>query len=83
MGVIVYMKNSKYNIGEIITECINNPVVQFICSKQKNMTYEQKKKKETELSRALGFCILFKSAEDIEQYMMISKEDEQIMQTGW
>lgn len=77
------MKNSNYNIGEIITECINNPVVQFICSKQKNMTYEQNDKKETELSRALGFCILFKSAEDIEKYMMISKEDEQIMQTEW
>lgn len=72
------MKNSKYSIGEVITECINNPVVQYICSKQKNMTYTQKDKKEKEFSRALGFCILFKSTEDIEQYMMISEKDEQI-----
>lgn len=66
------------NMGEIIKAGLENPVVKHFCTQGKNQSYEEVKKIQNEFSRFVGYCILFKNSQDIEKYMMIRNQDEQI-----
>lgn len=72
------LKNSTNNIGEIIGEGLKNPVVRHICMHEKNKNSEEIKRIQSEFSRFVGYCILFKSSQDVEKYMVLTNKDEQI-----
>lgn len=54
------------NIGQIVSECINNPLIQHYFMKKRNMTYEEKELQEKNFSRMIGYCILFKDSEALK-----------------
>ena len=66
------------DIGQIISECLNNRLIQHYFMKKKNMTYDEKKLQEKNFSRMIGYCILFKESEGIEEYMSLTDEKQQI-----
>ena len=68
----------KIDIGKIVSECLNNPLIQHYFMKKKEMTFDEKKMQEKNFSRMIGYCILFKESEGIEEYMQLTDEDEQI-----
>ena len=51
------------NIGEIVNEGLKKPIVRRFCVQGKNQNPEEIKNKQSEFSRFLGFCILFKISE--------------------
>ena len=67
------------NIGKLVSECINNPLIQHYFMRKKDMTYDEKDKQEKNFSRMIGYCILFKETTGIEEYMHITDEGEQII----
>lgn len=68
----------EFDISKIITECLNNPIIQYKITITQGLNYAQKKQVNKELARILGYCILFKSNENIEEYMLLTKKEEQI-----
>lgn len=66
------------DIGKIVSQCLNNPLIQHFFLKKKEMTYDEKNKQEKSFSRMIGYCILFKETEDIEEYMFLTDEKKQI-----
>lgn len=75
---IVTKNNNVNNMGEIIGKGLTNPVVKHICMQGKNKNSAEVKKIQSEFSRFVGFCILFRSSQDIEKYMLLSNKDSQI-----
>ncbi len=71
-------KSNINKIGEVIQEGLKNPVVKNICMHGKNKSSEEIKKIQSEFSRFVGYCILFKSSQDIEDYMLLSDKKDQI-----
>lgn len=66
------------NIGEIVNEGLKKPIVRRFCVQGKNQNPEEIKNKQSEFSRFLGFCILFKSSQNVENYMLLHNKEEQI-----
>ena len=66
------------NMGEIIGKGLTNPVVKYFCTQGKNKSSDEIKKIQSEFSRFVGFCILFRSSQDIGTYMLLRNKDEQI-----
>lgn len=62
----------------IITDCLNNPILQYKFIKSKGLTVKQEDLAIKELSRMFGYCILFKSNEGIEEYMQLQDKNLQI-----
>ena len=73
------MKYKSNNIGKIINDGLKNPVVKRICMHPEKYSNDEVKKKQLEFSRFIGYCILFKSNEDVEKYMLIDNKKEQII----
>lgn len=72
-------KNNNVNImGKIISEGLTNPIVKAICTHGKYKSYDEIKKIQNEFCRFVGFCVLFKSSQDIGSYMLLTSKDEQI-----
>ncbi len=65
-------------MGHIVSECINNPLIQHYFMKKRDMTYNEKELQEKNFSRMIGYCTLFKSSEGIEDYMRITDKTQQI-----
>lgn len=65
------------DIGKIVSECINNPYIKHYLMKRKDMTYSEKGDIEKNFSRVVGYCILFKESDGIEDYMNLNKIEEQ------
>ena len=66
------------DISTIINECLNNPILKSKLIVIPGLSYSEKKHIDDEICRMFGYCILFKSNEDIEQYMSITEKNEQI-----
>ena len=72
-------KNNNVNImGKIISEGLSNPIVKSICTHGKGKNYDEIKKIQNEFCRFVGFCILFRSSQDIGSYMLLTSKSEQI-----
>lgn len=72
-------KNDNINImGKIIGEGLANPIVKSICTHGKGKNYDEIKKIQNEFCRFVGFCILFRSSQDIGSYMLLTSKNEQI-----
>ncbi len=70
-------KNIK-DIDEVISEGLKNPVINYICIQRKKQNSDKIKNKQDELSRFIGFCILFRKLQDAEDYMLIRDKKEQV-----
>ena len=75
---ILYSSNKNNNIGEIIGKGLKNPIVRQVCTHPQNKSYAEIKKIQMEFSRFIGFCILLRNTENIENYMLLHDKDEQI-----
>lgn len=73
------MNSVNINImGEIVSKGLKDPVVKIICTQDKKESSYKKQKKQEEFCRFIGYCILFKSSQDIGNYMLLTKKDEQV-----
>lgn len=75
---ILYDSNENNNMGEIISNGLKNPTVIQLCTHPQNKNYVEIKKIQMEFSRFIGFCILFRNTENIDQYMLLQNKDDQI-----
>lgn len=75
---ILYGSNKDNNMGEIISNGLKNPIVMQKCIHPHNKNYEEIKKIQTEFSRFIGFCILFRSIENIDDYMVLQDKEKQM-----
>lgn len=66
------------DIGHIMNEIFSNAYVTSLCIRKQNMNWDEKEKIEDNFSRAVGYGILFKSSDGIEEYMKIKDEKDQI-----
>ena len=65
-------------MGEIIKEGLANPVVRKMCTQSRGMSPEDIKKVEKEFCRFVGYCILFRSSENVGEYMFLHNMEEQM-----
>lgn len=65
-------------MGKIVNDGLKNPIVREKCMHPLNKSYSEIKKIQQEFSRFIGFCILFKSTENVDEYMLIEDEEKQI-----
>lgn len=65
-------------IGEIVREGLEDPIVRRVCSLNGKTKYEETKKIDLEFCRFIGYCILFRSSQNVGEYMSISNREEQI-----
>lgn len=70
--------NSCNNFGKIISEGLKNPIVRQLCTHPRNKSYSEIKKIQIEFSRFIGFCILFKSIKNVDDYMLLASRENQI-----
>ena len=66
------------DIGGIIREGLKNPVVRFFCTEGKDKSKEKVRDIRIEFCKFIGFCILFRNINDIEQYMLLHNRNEEI-----
>ena len=66
------------DIGHIMNEIFSNAYVASLCIRKQNMSYDEKEKLEENFSRAVGYGILFKSSDGVEEYMKIKEQKDQI-----
>lgn len=66
------------DIGKTISECLNNKLIQHYFMKKKGMTIDEKSMQEENFSRMIGYCILFKESDGIEEYMHLTDQEKQI-----
>ena len=72
------MDKSINDIGDIIQSCINKPIVREFCTLRQGLSYNEKEKIKRNFSMAIGYCILFRNSEDIEDYLKISGKKARI-----
>ena len=66
------------DIGKIVSECLNDNLIKHYFLKTKNMTYTEKKKQEKNFAKMIGYCVLFREKNGIEDYMRLYDKQEQI-----
>ena len=66
------------NFGKIISDGLENPIVRKLCTHPRNKSYSEIKKIQMEFSRFIGFCILFKSIKNVDDYMLLDSREEQV-----
>lgn len=66
------------DIGEIVSQCLNNKLIQHYFLKKKSMTYEEQEEQRNNFSKMIGYCILFRETEGIEEYMNLNSYEQQI-----
>ncbi len=66
------------DIGKIVSECLNNPLINHYYMKKKGMTITEKKLREANFSKMIGYCILFRETDGIVEYMSLTDNKEQI-----
>ena len=61
-----------HDISAIISSALAKPIVQLKCTLAPNLSMNERNLVEHEISRMLGYCILFKTSDGIEEYMQLS-----------
>ena len=74
---ILYGINLNNNMGKIVNDGLNNQTVRELCMHFETNSYVETQKKQVEFSRFIGYCILFRNIQNIEQYMLLKNKDEQ------
>lgn len=64
-------------MDEIIKEGLANPVTRKMCTQSRGMSPEDITKVEKEFCRFVGYCILFRSSQNIDKYMFLHNREEQ------
>lgn len=77
-GDIITKENYANYMGEIIKEGLANPVVRKMCTQSRGMSPEDIKKVEKEFCRFVGYCILFRSSQNVGEYMFLHNREEQM-----
>ncbi len=75
---ILYSINQNNNMGIIVNNGLNNQTVRRLCTHSQNKNYSEIKKIQMEFSRFIGYCILFRNTENIDQYMLLQDKGAQI-----
>ncbi len=65
-------------IGKIVSQCLNNPMIQHYFMKKRDMSFDEKEMQESNFARMIGYCILFRESDGIEEYMSLSDEKQQV-----
>ena len=65
-------------MGIIVNNGLNNQTVRRLCTHSQNKNYSEIKKIQMEFSRFIGYCILFRNTENIDQYMLLQDKGAQI-----
>ena len=66
-----------HDISAIISSALEKPLIKTKCTIMPNLSFDSRKYVEQEISRMLGYCILFKTSDEIEEYMKLPDEDTQ------
>lgn len=74
---ILYGINHNNNMGIIVNNGLKNSTVRQLCTHSQNKNYVEIKKIQMEFSRFIGYCILFRNTENIDQYMLLEDKDAQ------
>ena len=75
---ILYSITQNNNMGIIVNNGLKNQTVRELCTHSQNKSYAEIKKIQMEFSRFIGYCILFKNTENIDQYMLLQDKGAQI-----
>lgn len=73
--------NKKYSskkIAQIIDEGIKKSEIRKFFTQPGNLPYSEVKKMQAEFCRFIGYCILFRSIQNVEKYMLLKNKKEQI-----
>lgn len=71
-------KYSSQEIAQIIDDGIKKSEIRKFFMQPGNLPYSEVKKRQAEFCRFIGFCILFRSTQNIEKYMLLKDKREQI-----
>lgn len=71
-------KYSSQEISKIIDDGIKKIEIRKFFMQPGNLPYSEVKKLQAEFCRFIGFCILFRSTQNVEKYMLLKDEKEQI-----
>lgn len=71
-------KYSSQEIARIIDDGIKNSEIRKFFIQPGNLPYNDVKRIQAEFCRFIGFCILFRSTENVENYMLLKDKKEQI-----
>lgn len=73
--------NKKYSskeIAQIIDEGIKKSEIRKFFTQPGDLPYSEVKKIQAEFCRFIGYCILFRSTQNVEKYMILKNKKEQI-----
>lgn len=73
--------NKKYSskeIAKIIDEGIKEKEIRKFFTQPGNLPYSEIKKIQAEFCRFIGYCILFRSTQNVEKYMLLKDRKKQI-----
>lgn len=69
---------SSKEIAQIIDEGIKKSEIRKFFTQPGDLPYSESRKVQAEFCRFIGYCILFRSTQNIERYMLIKDKKEQI-----
>lgn len=72
------LDDTSNNIGKIVGDGLKSSIVKQLCTHDQNKSYSEIKKIQQEFSRFIGFCILFKSIKNVDDYMLLHNRKDQI-----
>lgn len=78
MELSINKEYSSQEIAKIIDDGIKKSEIRKFFMQPANLPYCEVKKIQEEFCRFIGFCILFRSTENIEKYMVLKDKKEQI-----
>lgn len=78
MEASINKKYSSQEITRIIEDGINKSEIRKFFMQPGNLPYSEVKKIQLEFCRFIGFCILFRSTQNVEKYMLLKEKKEQI-----
>ncbi len=78
MEASINKKYSSQEIARIIEDGINKSEIRKFFMQPGNLPYGEVKKIQLEFCRFIGFCILFRSTQNVEKYMLLKEKKEQI-----
>lgn len=74
----INIKYSSKEIAQIIDEGIKKSEIRKFVTQTGDLPYSEVKKIQAEFCRFIGYCILFRSTQNVEKYMLLKNKKEQI-----
>lgn len=73
MEASINKKYSSQEIARIVEDGINKSEIRKFFMQPGNLPYSEVKKIQLEFCRFIGFCILFRSTQNVEKYMLLKE----------